>query len=812
MFMKNYEDVVAALRPKLGEYLQRHGIDTARQFKCINPDHHDSHPSCSIKGNGEETFHCLSCGSAGNIFKAAYYLEKKPLSGPLFLIENIAYLAGLFNIPIELSKPSEEELYQLDMYRAYEIASEYITKAKPGKVVSDELARRGWSPELLSEYGVGTVDSFSGFRDHLKMHFNAKYLDGIDLGNRMIYDENNIIFTIKDEYGRPVGFAARRLEQEGKRTGPKYINSGPTCAIYQKSKRLYGLDRVLEKREKSKTEQILVFEGYSDVLTARQHNIRNCTAICGSELSLDQLYLLKEHNYYNIIMCLDGDVAGQTHTAKALDNVFGGHKDVNVKIVVMPQEEDPDSFIRENGEEAFRALKIWDAFEWRLSKFDDTADSETVCNSMIPLIINEPNYIKQETMMTTLAANTNVELKTIQAEVNRQQNERERRKSLERDDIFAKLTHSIQRNPEDAEMALAVAETSLYDLMRQYNEDNLSEESCLARIESQKRKEEEKSDQFSGFVLGEDFADFQNALNGEWKSDVFCLVGGRANSGKTSFLTRLATAIASHPEENNSCVIYHTIDDTAGQLLPKFISVLEGSKQLQINQVANPNFYIKQGADISERRDVGYGILSDMVRTGRLVIKDANDGQSLAFVESLMRYYREKYRDRTLVYVLDNFHKLRDLADASAGREMYRAMSQKMKYLAGKYHCCVICTVEYRKFAAGDRPTNQELSETTQLEYDANLVLHVYNEMHEKGDQAQDFHVSPKGDQLVKMPRIEINFGKNKITDFKNKLFFDFFPASSDFVGVPFDIVVKQREDQKEKKGDDDGEYPSFLK
>jgi hypothetical protein len=201
-----------------------------------------------------------------------------------------------------------------------------------------------------------------------------------------------------------------------------------------------------------------------------------------------------------------------------------------------------------------------------------------------------------------------------------------------------------------------------------------------------------------------------------------------------------------------------------------------------------------------------------MVRTGRLVIKDANDGQSLAFVESLMRYYREKYRDRTLVYVLDNFHKLRDLADPTAGREMYRAMSQKMKYLAGKYHCCIICTVEYKKFQTGDRPTNQEIGETGQIEYDANLALHVYNEMHEKGDQAQDFHVSPKGDQLVKMPRIEINFGKNKITDFKNKLFFDFFPASSDFVGVPFDIVVKQREDQKEKKGDDDGEYPSFLK
>jgi DNA primase catalytic core len=814
MYINNLEEVIHQLEDKLEEYLQSFGINTSANFSCISPDHDDKNPSCGIQGNNKKTFHCFSCNCSGNLFQAANYLENLPVSGKEFVSITIPTLAEKFGIEMSKREPTEAERYELETYQAYQIAAEYIVNSPVNKKVQDAIAERGWSTELCQNMKIGGIESYKAIRDHLRASgFSATFLDEIDLGRRkrgtQLLDENNLLFTISDEHGRPVGFACRNLDFDGdKSKGSKFVNqvtTGLKCNIYKKGSRLYGFDHVIRKYRRNK-QPVWVFEGYSDIATARQNGLESCVGLGGLAFTQEQLYLLKEHGFYKLVLAFDGDKYGQERMADVLDKIIGGHKDIDVKIVVIPEQKDPDKFIRDKGIEEFMQLEQWNAFEWRLMQFAEDED-EVICAAMVPLIVNEPSCIKQDKMMKQLAKATGIDLVVINHEVSRLQDEREHTKSRDRKDILDLMWNKISRNPGEAELFMSEAQGNLYDLMKQYNKENLSADSYLSKLQQQKQKQEAKSDEFSGFVLDKDLRILQNVLNGEWKRDIFGVCGGRANSGKTSFLVRLAYSIASQ-DENNAIVIYHSIDDTLEQILPKFVCVAEGSKEMEINEVINPNYYAKQCSDIYKRRERGYELLQNLGQNQRLIIKDGNDGQSLAFVESLLRYYREKFPEKNIVFFLDNFHKLKDLAQSNADTQVYKAMSHRMKNMAGQYHAAIICTVEYTKMEYGTKPTNNNLSGTVQLEYDANLVWHLYSQFHEKGDKATDYHTTEKHGRLIKMPRIEINFGKNKVTNFRSKLYANFYPASSDFVMVDSDIAEADRQD---KQGEQQPRIPEYM-
>ena len=273
---------------------------------------------------------------------------------------------------------------------------------------------------------------------------------------------------------------------------------------------------------------------------------------------------------------------------------------------------------------------------------------------------------------------------------------------------------------------------------------------------------------------------------------------------------KMGYEIATH-QENDACVIYHSIDDTAMQVLPKWVCIAEGTRQLTINQVRNPKYWATHGSgsSIDSRRNSGYSALRGLMSAGRLILKDANDGLTLAYAESVIRYYKEKYPQRNIVYVLDNFHKLRDFAESEESeRTRFKTMSNTIKNLATKYHISIICTMEYTKLPAGVKPTNNNIAETVQIEYDANIIAHLYNEAHELGTEQAEAtgltHNYITNGQLSKLPVVELYIGKNKVTDFKSRIYFDFFPASSDFLSrdtaqLEEEIENKKKEAQSKK-------------
>ena len=793
MKINNYEDIKDELREFLSDYLASQGFDNLTNFHCIHPDHNDGNPSCGVLADRTH-FHCLGCGITGDIFDAVHFLEGKPIGGMGFITDNLLYLGELFNVPIELAELSDEDAFKINTYNAYKKTAEIVSDFSVLREdIEAEVEKRGWNQETLAKTQTGYA-TVSEIQQRLtQMGYDPQFLNDIQLDRTDIFDNGRLVFTITDHHGRPVGFAARNLQYEQNKDNPKYVNFSTSGKfdIYQKGKRLFNLHNAIPAIRKG--EPLYIFEGYTDVLTAVNAGLTNCCAVGGTGLTEDHVLLLRELGIHHVVLCFDGDEPGQTRVQKVLDTRFSGHKDINVKIMVVPNGDDPDNYIRENGREAFHQLAHRTAFEWRLLRFATDVDPEEICKLMIPLIVGEPSHITQEKMCGTLSEVTGVSINAIQAELTRLTDDKQRSIAQERDVILDKLNRQLKFSGSDAVSILSETLTSLHELSLKHNADNLSQEACIRLLDEQREYEEARSNEFQGFRLGDDLKALEEALSGEWKKDVLCLFGGKANSGKTSLLAKMAVEIARIPE-NNACVIFHTIDDTAQQFLPKWVCIAERigltepKPVLRINEVRFPNYYAETdfGAQLKGKRAIGYDQIRKLMSMGRLILKDANDGNSIASAETMIRYYKEKYPDRNIVYILDNLHKLRDNQNNSDERVRFRTISERVKNLATRHHITILSTVEYTKLAPGVRPTNYNIAETVQLEYDANLAVHLYNEVHDMGEQyAANQGMTHTDEQYGKqklLPVIEMSIGKNKISDFKNKLYFRFFPASSDFM------------------------------
>lgn len=816
MSVRDFDDVIQQVKLHLKDYLEERGIDTSRNFNCPLPDHTDTKPSCNLVGaDGDNPrIYCYSCGRSCDIFDLVQILEDKPRSGIEWIEDTLKYLAGKYNIPVNVDHLTEEQIYELDTYRAYRFAASLIKcnsldEIKHNKFI-EHSKRRGWNDAVLEELGVGIVDSYSSFREALKDEgFTAKFIDEIDLGRRDIFNENNMIFTWKDEKGRPVGFTSRNLDYEEQRaeaerngekfTIPKYNNqrtTGLKCNIFQKGKRLYGLDGALHANP-----PLYIFEGQTDVITARKHGLKNCVALAGASLNKDHVFLLKDLGILDLVIALDGDKTGRDRTQQILEDRLAGHKDIRVRVVIFPDGEDPDSFIREQGMEAFRNLACWTAFEWRLNQYTEADDPADIGRHMVPFIVNEPSPIIREQLVKTLSAHTGSTVKAITEELNIILDAQAMKRARERQTVLDKIQYELQRNPASAETILDKGQADLGELTRRYNADILSCEDFIKSIEIQKEDEEKiETSSDTGFHLGPDLEDLREALRGEWSRDVFMCFAGAPNVGKSGVLAKIAYSIAHH--NHDVCVIYHTIDDTLQQFLPRFVSIAEGSTRLTMNMIRQPHYWTGKGLEhVWHCRNLGYERVKTLANDGRLVIKDVSHGTSLPFAQNLITYYQNRYPDRRVVYILDNVHKLRDF-EGKDERVRFKAISEACKNLALKQRITMISSVEYTKLPPGTRPTNYNISESVQISYDANFIAHLYSEVADTPDNYTVCHKDTdwKGEEVV-LPRVELIIGKNKITEMKGSLFLNFWPAASDFRRVSIQQVRDDAQQVKAERG-----------
>jgi len=311
------------------------------------PFHNEKTPSFTVSAP-KGIFKCFGCGKGGNAVN--FIMEHEHFSYP----EALRYLAQKYGIEIEEEKPSPEQqeamdekesLFNLSAF-AQKFFEEQLHETEEGKAVGlSYLKERGFSLEVIRRFGLGYCpdkwDTFS--QTALKNGYKKEYLLKTSLSkekDHMIYDtfRGRIIFPIHNLSGRVLGFGGRIMTNEKKR--PKYINSAES-EIYHKSKVLYGA--YFARSPMASQDNCFLVEGYTDVISLNQAGITNVIATSGTSLTTEQIKLIRRYTD-NVTLLFDGDPAGIKAAFRGIDMIL--EEGLNVRIVLFPDGEDPDSYAR----------------------------------------------------------------------------------------------------------------------------------------------------------------------------------------------------------------------------------------------------------------------------------------------------------------------------------------------------------------------------------------------------------------------------------------------------------------------------------
>ena len=312
------------------------------------PFHDEKTPSFNVIAK-KQFYHCFGCGVSGNVisFAMSYLNQDFPEA-----IETLAARAGL-EVPKD-SQSTRSHVKSLPLYELLDkIAVFYQNKLQTsGHDATSYLENRGVSADIIKRYQIGYAPKgWHALEQPFKPHLNALITTGMLVlkDDQSTYDRyrHRIMFPIHDRHGRLIGFGGRAIDKDQK---PKYLNS-PETVIFQKNRELYGLHQVLKTHPNPK--DILIVEGYMDVVALAEHGFLNAVATLGTATSTYHLQLLSKHTQ-TLIFCFDGDAAGMKAALRALENtlpILDGK--LNAQFIFLPEGEDPDSLVRLEGHEAF---------------------------------------------------------------------------------------------------------------------------------------------------------------------------------------------------------------------------------------------------------------------------------------------------------------------------------------------------------------------------------------------------------------------------------------------------------------------------
>jgi DNA primase len=327
-----------------------------RDYQACCPFHHEKTPSFTVSDK-KQFYHCFGCGAHGNAISFLMEYDK------LEFVEAVEELAGFLGLEIPYEKrphfndngkqvgyQTKRNLYEL----MQEIAKFYQQQLPLNIPAQSYLQQRGLSAEIIERFQIGYVPNamdtvyrqFGKTREEQQKLFDLGMLSRNDRGN--VYDKfrNRIMFPIRDRRGRTVAFGGRVLTDEK----PKYLNS-PETVTYHKGSELYGLFEALQADDSPP--KLLVVEGYMDVVALAQFGVNYAVASLGTSTTSEQIQLLFRSTE-QVICCYDGDRAGRDAAWRALENALPYMEDGRqLKFIFLPDDEDPDSFIRQYGKQGF---------------------------------------------------------------------------------------------------------------------------------------------------------------------------------------------------------------------------------------------------------------------------------------------------------------------------------------------------------------------------------------------------------------------------------------------------------------------------
>jgi DNA primase len=319
------------------------------------PFHNEKTPSFTVSP-AKEIYKCFGCGRSGN--SISFLMDHEKYS----YVEALRWLAARYNVEIEEKEVSPEVRQQQQMadslYILNNFAQQYFTRTlfdtDEGQDIGlSYLKERGFREEIIRKFQLGyclqSRDAFA--QTALGAQYSLEYLQ--KSGLVVVRDERpvdnyrgRIIFPVQNQTGKIIGFGARIIAKNDK--APKYINT-PENELYIKSRILYG--SYFARQAIDKNDECLLVEGYTDVISLHQAGIENVVASGGTSLTIDQLRLVKKYTN-NLTIIYDGDAAGVKAALRGLDMAL--EEGLNVKLVLIPDKEDPDSYVNKVGATKFR--------------------------------------------------------------------------------------------------------------------------------------------------------------------------------------------------------------------------------------------------------------------------------------------------------------------------------------------------------------------------------------------------------------------------------------------------------------------------
>ncbi|MEM8582794.1 MAG: DNA primase [Bacteroidota bacterium] len=354
------EDVVADFVS-----LRRRG----QNFIGLCPFHNEKTPSFNVNPS-RNIYKCFGCGEGGDPVKFLMTLEQ--LSFP----DAIRWLAKKYNLKLQEKEVSPEmqqaKLEKDSLLLVNDYAKQWfgrqLFESEEGKSIGlTYFKSRGFREETIKKFGLGYAPSgrfqsgqevgetqpgqgasTSGSltKDAVQAGYKSEQLQRLGLsknGRDFFYDR--VMFTIHNLAGKPIAFAGRILKKDVK--APKYVNS-PETEVYQKSKVLYGMFQA--RQAIRKLDQVYIVEGYTDVISLHQHGISNVVASSGTSLTSGQAALIKRFTN-NATLLYDGDKAGIKAALRGVDVLL--EQDLDVRVIILPEGEDPDSYMQSTGLEGF---------------------------------------------------------------------------------------------------------------------------------------------------------------------------------------------------------------------------------------------------------------------------------------------------------------------------------------------------------------------------------------------------------------------------------------------------------------------------
>jgi DNA primase len=347
--------------------LKRRGAN----YLGLCPFHNEKTPSFTVSPS-KEIYKCFGCGKSGNTI--SFLMEHEKLS----YVEALRWLANKYNLEIEETEASPEQkiqqqtsesLFIINQF-AQQFYSKILFETEAGQNIGlSYLKERGFNEETIKKFGLGYApDSKNTFTTQaIAEQYNPELLQKAGLvvnRNDQLGDNyrDRIIFPVHNNSGKVIGFGARLIKSNDR--APKYINT-PENELYVKSKILYGT--YFARHAIDKANECLLVEGYTDVISLHQAGIENVVASGGTSLTQEQLRLIKKYTK-NLTIIYDGDTAGVKAALRGLDMAL--EESLNVKLVLIPDKEDPDSYVQKVGVNQFRNFILHNKKDFILFQLD----------------------------------------------------------------------------------------------------------------------------------------------------------------------------------------------------------------------------------------------------------------------------------------------------------------------------------------------------------------------------------------------------------------------------------------------------------